>query len=102
MYKTNQCYDGEPAMIYRSAGEIRRDIRNVAIKIKEAEAMLDIRSLLMDMLTSAAQREPRKWIPEIEEVVREAAQTLDELRRLKESLDELYEEWREARWALGI
>ena len=56
----------------------------------------------MDMLTAAAEREPEKWIPEIEEVVDEAAETLRELTALKESLDELFDEWREARWALGI
>ena len=102
MYRGTNDYEGEPVMLYRTPAEIKSDIRDISIRIKEVESLLNIRSLLMDMLTSAAQREPRKWIPEIEEVVREAAQTLDELRRLKESLDELYEEWREARWALGI
>lgn len=99
MYKTIDCYEGEPAMLYRSAVAIKNDIRRVAIKIKEAQSMLNVRSLLMDMLTAAAEREPEKWIPEIEDVVNEAAESLRELASLKESLDELLDEWREARCA---
>lgn len=89
-------------MLYRSSKEIKTDIRRIAIKIKDAESMLNVRSLLMDMLTAAADSEPQKWIPEIEEVVREASETLDELRALKESLDELFDEWKEAKCVSGI
>ena len=102
MYRSESFCDGEPPRLYRSPSEIKSDIRDIAIRIKETESMLNVRSLLMDMLTAAAENEPEKWIPEIEEVVNEANATLSELRGLKESLDELFDEWREAKCASGI
>jgi hypothetical protein len=102
MYRTENLYEGEPAYLYRSPSAIKNDIREITLKIKEAEDMLNIRSLLMDMLSAAAEQSPKKWIPEIEEVVAEAAETLAELRALKDSLDELYSEWREAKCVSGI
>ena len=102
MYRTGNDYAGEPSMLYRSPAEIKADIRDISIRIKETESLLNIRSLLMDMLTAAESEAPGEWIPEIEEVVNEASATLDELYKLKDSLDELFCEWREVKCVAGI
>ncbi len=99
MYRTYDIYEGEPIMLYRSAESVKNDIRKISDKIKEAEQMLDIRSLLMDMLTKCAEEDPERWLPDIEDVVRDAANTLEQLRSLKESLEELFDEWREIKCA---
>ncbi len=102
MYRGNSDYEGEPVMLYRTPAEIKSDIRDISMRIKEVESLLNIRSLLMDMLTAAQKQDPKKWIPEIEEVVKEAGEALEELRALKDELDELFCEWREAKCASGI
>lgn len=102
MYRTYDGYDGEPPMLYRSAASIKHDIREISLKIKDAEEMLSVRSLLMDMLTECADDDPESWLPEIEEVVAEARESLLHLRQLKDDLDELFDEWREMKCAAGM
>ena len=102
MYRTFDTANGIPPRIYRSPEEIRRDIRNISVRIQETSSMLNIRELLINILTSERADKPEKLIPILEQTVEEARCALDTLSRLKDELTMLEEELREVRWLLGI
>ena len=102
MYKRADVENGIPARIYRNPKEIRRDIRVINVKIKETNAMLNIREMLLDILTSDMQNNPEKLIPELEAALEEAKNAINELSELEEELSELEEELSEVRWLLGM
>ena len=93
-------YEGMPARLYRTPDEIRRDIRKITAKIKEADEMLSVRSILLDLLGECSVSDPLKWIPELRETVEEAEKSLRALVRLRESLSFLEQELEETLCAL--
>lgn len=95
-------YEGLPPRLYRSPSEIKSDIRKISRKIKEADEMLCIRHILMEMISECAEKEPERWIEELEETVLEARETLRELERLKGALEELEEELGDARCYMNV
>ena len=94
-------YEGEPARIYRRPAEIRSDIAEIKARIAETDNMINVRSLLLDALCEFSVDEPDRWLPEIEEIVEEARETLDSLASLEKTLSELEDELRRARWVMG-
>lgn len=90
-------HEGLPPRLYRSPSEIKADIRKISREIKAADEMLSIRHILLEMISECAEKEPRRWISELEETVCEAKETLEHLERLKSALEELEEELGEAR-----
>ena len=98
---TNVC-EGMPARLYRSPCEIRRDMTRISKQIKEADEMLSVRNILVEMLSECAGHEPEKWIPELEELVEEARAALDMLNGLKSALYELSLEFEESLCIAGI
>ena len=101
MYRTFDTVNGIPASIYRTPAEIRDDIQKISFAIKETSTMLNIRDLLVDILTTGPLDEPEVLIPELEEAISAARWALDSLNELKEELDLLEDELQEVRWLFG-
>ena len=103
MFYTNySTYEGEPARLYRTPGEIRRDINTIKDKIEKVGNMLNIRNMLTEMISECAIGDPERWIPTLRMIVDEAEDSLDMLRGFKENLDELMRELEETKCVLGI
>ena len=101
-FRNYSTYEGEPARLYRSPEEIRRDIFEIKTKIESVDSMLNIRSILAEVIDESVMGEPEKWIPMLSEIVADAEETLARLKSLQESLDSLSEELEDSKWALGI
>ena len=95
MLSYSSCYEGTPARLYRAPDEIRRDIRKVRREIEEINDQVSIRELLMEILSGCAPDDPERCIPELREILDAAEESLEELRKLSESLVFLEEELRE-------
>ena len=94
--------NGLPPRIYRSPQEIRSDIRDISSKIRESSEMLNIRSLLTELLMSERSDSPERLIPELEGTIEEASLALARMRELSEELSLLEEELSEVRWQIGM
>ncbi len=103
MFFTNySTYEGEPIRLYRTPEEIGRDIGNIKEKIEKTAGMLNVRSILTDMIAECAEGDPERWLPALKSAVADAEETLELLRSLKEALDMLEEELEDTRCVLGI
>ena len=97
MFVGANSYEGLPPRLYRSPREIKADISRISKEIQEADEMISIRHILMEMISECAVREPKRWLSELEEAVYEAREGLERLERLKLALEELEDELREAK-----
>ena len=64
-------------------------MRIIVDKISDQEEMLSVHNLLLEMIPSWAEQSPERWIPELEEMVAEASEALDTIKKLKEALEYL-------------
>ncbi len=101
-FRNYSTYEGERARIYRSPEKIREDIFEIRKKIESVDRMLNIRNILTDVIDKYANGEPEKWIPALSDIVADAEETLDRLKRLRENLDALSEELEDTKWAIGM
>ena len=101
MLVSGNTYEGERARIYRRPSDIRSDIAEIKARIAETDNMINVRSLLLDALCEFSEDEPDRWLPEIEEIVEEARETLKSLSALEKTLAELEDELRRTRWVMG-
>lgn len=101
-FRNYSTYEGEPARLYRSPEEIRKDIFEIKTKIESVDSMLNVRNILTSMMDECYVGEPEKWIPTLAAIVEDAAETLEHLKSLQDSLDILTEELEDTKWALGI
>ena len=83
---------GFEGRIYRSPSEIKRDIEEVAERISEINEMLNIRSLISDVISEQSDTEPKRSAEAVSELVEFADEALYEMRELSELLSELREE----------
>lgn len=95
-------YEGERARLYRTPARIKEDIFDIKTKIEAATAMLNVRSVLTEVMCKYAQGEPEEWIPALADIVADAEESLESLRELKECLELLTEELEDTKWVLGI
>ena len=102
MYRTYDSANGLSPRIYRMPSEIKRDIKRISENIDETYSMLNIRSLLVEILSSESADSPDKLIPDLEEAVYEARCALEKMRGLEEELRLLEEELEETRCRIGI
>ncbi len=103
MFYTNyNSYEGDPIRLYRSVGEIRRDITDIKRRIEQSGERLNVRMLLGEIATECVGKDADQWVPLLRELVDEAEDTLDELHKLKDGLGRLFEELEDTKWALGI
>ena len=101
-FRNYSSYEGEPARIYRSPERIREDIFDIKTKIESVKAMLNVRDILTAVIDEYAKGEPERWIPALSDIVAEAEDTLDRLKKLREDLDMLSEELEDTVWALAM
>ncbi|MBQ8372553.1 MAG: hypothetical protein IJX38_06435 [Clostridia bacterium] len=94
-------YEGEPPRMYRSVGDIGRDINIIKERISEANSRLNIRQMLDAAMGDIPTDEPSRLIGELSRIVTEAEETLEDLARLNESLDGLSREMEDTLWVLG-
>ena len=93
---------GTPPRIYRTTGEIRRDISDIREKIEETAYMLNIRSLMIDILANDRKRPSENLVSELKDAISEAMEALCKMNELKEEIALLEEELEETKWQLGI
>ena len=101
MYRARDNVSGYPARLYRVPSEIERDIRDIKMRIKESKEMLNIRALVMEILSGDHKGRPESLIRELESAIGEARDTLDGMKRLEEELSLLREELVETRCQLA-
>ena len=94
-------YEGEGAHIYRSIPAIRVDIDEVARQIDDINSSLNIRDIVMELISESAEDEPREWIPELSMLIRESEAGLRRLCELKDTLNALKDELEYTKRALG-
>ena len=94
-------YEGEAARLYRAPNTIREDILEIRKKIEAVDSMLNVRDILSAVIDEYADGEPEKWVSALNEIVIDAEETLDRLKKLRECLDGLCEELEDTVWALG-
>ena len=102
MYRTYDSTCGLPPRIYRLPAEIKRDIQDIRRRIEETSDMINVRSLLIDLLVGERGDEPEKLIPELYEAIAEASGALSRLSDLKEELSLLEEELGEVKCMLKM
>ena len=102
MLTMSNTYLGIPARLYRSPCEILGEMTELKEKIREVNETLSVHHLLMEVMSEWSDKEPEKWIKELEETLDYAKEALSELRELNQSLDELREELEDVRWAEGV
>ena len=79
------------APLYRDVDTIRRDIRKISEKIDEANEMLNIREILSEFMELSGD-EMLDRAGELGELLQFGIDTLEELKELNSSLDELKRE----------
>ena len=86
---------GLPPRIYRMPEEIREDIRELRLKIAEINSRLNIRELLLELVTVGENIAPEDVVPALENMLAEAEEALSRLKELRAELSvleaELYE-----------
>ncbi len=104
MYRESDSLGGIPARVYRTVGEIRRDMRSISERIRAANECLNLREMLLDMINEEriTPDSAAEWIPELEDAISEAKAAYYDLNELHEELSELREELSETRCAMGV
>ena len=102
MFKIFDATAEMPSVPYRTPREVRRDISVIKEKIKDVNERLNMRTLLMDMLSDEGTvNNPNSWIPELTEALEVARQSQMTLLSLEKELRELCAELKESRWVHG-
>ena len=102
MYRTYDMVNGIPPRIYRTPSEIRRDIDEISSKIKETNLKLNLRALVIDIISCERESTPEKLIGELEVAITEAREALSELENLHSELSALEAELGELKWLGGM
>ena len=82
-------YNGTPYRLYRSPSEIKGDICTISEKIKRTNERMNVRHMLLELLTGDEERKPEETVLLLEEIVAQAQDSLLELKCLNESLLDL-------------
>ena len=99
MYRSYDDLNGMPPMIYRSPAMIKQDMREIKIKIDKVNSMLNIRELLLNILTEQ-KGSSKEVVTDLINILAEAREALSELSELEEELSELEEELMEVQCIL--
>ena len=101
MYRSYDMENGVGPTVYRSPREVAEDVRYIKRKIKEVSATLNVRDMLLNIISGERSGDPELLISTLSDAVEEAKSALVELRELEDELHELEEELREVRWITG-
>ena len=99
MYRSYDDVNGMPPMIYRTPAQIKDDMREIKVKIDKVNSMLNIRELLLDMLTEQS-GSSKEVVGDLINLLSEAREALSELSELEEELSTLEEELTEVQCIL--
>ncbi len=91
-----------PRFFYRSPDVIKREIRRIKSEIEEITESLNVRELLMNMLTECLTEEPERWAASVRELVFETEGSFNKFKALDELLTGLISEWRAAKCAMLV
>lgn len=94
--------NGIPPRIYRTPREIRRDMDEISSKIKETNLKLNLRALVIDIISCERESSPESLITELESALAEAREALTELTTLHNELSALEAELGELKWLGGM
>ena len=97
MYRSYDNTFGMPPRIYRTPGEIRQDIRQLRSAINEINSRLNIRELLLEIITDEEKISPENVVQTLEAMLYEAEEALSKLKELRGELSLLEEELYEVR-----
>ena len=89
MLITYDNYNGVPYRLYRSPTEIKSDIFTISEKIKITNERMNVRHMLLELLTGDEEQKPEDTVVLLEEIVAQAQDSLLELKSLEESLLDL-------------
>ena len=101
--KVYRSYDnvfGLPPRIYRTPDEIRLDIYEVRQEIEKINSRLNIRGLMLEIISEEAKLSPKDVVSTLETMLAEAEEALSELNGLKEELLDLEKELKEVKCAM--
>ncbi len=101
MYRGYDDEFGEAPRIYRAPDEIRLDIYEVKLAIENINERLNIRSLMLEMISDEESLSPGKLVSTLENMLSEAEEALAELSKLNEELSLLEEELYEVKCEIG-
>ncbi|MCQ2414095.1 MAG: hypothetical protein MJ082_04805 [Clostridia bacterium] len=87
--------EGLPPRLYRTTGQIRADMEEIAERIREAKEKLSVRDCIVSAIAEHGDAE--KLIPVLSAIVGEAEDTLAELTSLRDKLALLAEELTEVK-----
>ena len=96
MYAKRDFENGYPPRLYRAPEEIRRDIYDISRRISEANRMMNVRSLISEIILSGSEGDLPRQIDAVTELVEAAEEMVTEMRELEEGLDMLADELSEA------
>lgn len=102
MYRGYDDEFGLAPTIYRSPEEIRLDIYEAKLAIENINERLNIRSLMLEIISEEDELTPHEIIPTLESMINEAENALAELGELREELSELEEELYEVKCEMGM
>ena len=101
MYIRYDKSSGMPDTLYRSISDIREDIASVNRKINVINEGMDLRTLLMDIMSDErAAQDPEYWIPELSRIIEDAERSKVRLVILEEQMNDLKRELRGTQWAV--
>ena len=80
---------GSEGRLYRSPNEIKSDIEEVAERLSLIKEMLNVRSLISEVISDQSEGEPKRSAEAINELIEYADEALCEMKELNEVLSEL-------------
>lgn len=102
MYRSSNSYYGLPERLYRDPRDIRRDMAEISESIREIDSRLNVRSLLLNLLSESDANDPHRLVSGLEAALAEAESALVRLGELKEELSGLDRELYEVRCEMGL
>lgn len=102
MYRACDVTQGEAARLYRTPAEIRRDMSEISLKIKDASEMLNVRNMLMEILAESAGKPVEVFLMELEDMIGSARDMMSRLGGMRDSMEDLAMELEDARWAMRV
>ena len=100
MYRSYDNVYGLPPRIYREPDEIRLDIYEVRRSIEKINSRLNIRGLMLEIISDGEKLSPRDVVSTLESMLCEAEEALSELNELKRELSDLERELNEVKCAM--
>ena len=95
MIQLDSYTDATPKFFYRTPQQITQDIRAVSERICEINRLVNVRSMVAEVITAESEGRAKKKIEALTELLDFAKEALSEMEELEESLDllklELYE-----------